>query len=370
MRGFGAISPMKRLEIVEPLGRLRTPPWRAGPQSLSCIVPAFNEAAGLSQFLRDLHEAMTRLAPRVEIIVVDDGSEDETPVVAAGLARALGLHYVRLSRNFGKEAALTAGLDRAQGEAVLIMDADYQHPFEAVPAMIDRWREGYDVVFGVRRSRAGEGAIKRIGTRLLYGILSADAPVPIPAGAGDFRLLDRKVVEAVRCLPERNRFMKGLYAWVGFSSIAVPYDVGRRRHGNSQFSLRTLTRLGLDGVTAFTKLPLRIWSGFGILISVSALVYGGWIVAETLLWGNEVAGWPTIVASLMFFSGLQLISIGVIGEYLGRVFDEVKRRPIYVIGQELDCSAFAPGIGHVPVATSEARAAAYPPAASPAARVD
>jgi glycosyltransferase involved in cell wall biosynthesis len=350
---------LKRVEIVELRGRTQSPQWRPGPRSLSCIVPAYNEAAGLSEFLKSLHQAMAPLAPRVEIILVDDGSEDETPLTAAGLARDLSLHYVRLSRNFGKEAALTAGIDRAQGEAVLIIDADYQHPFEAVPAMINCWREGYDVVYGVRRSRAGEGAIKRLGTRLLYRILSADAPVPIPAAAGDFRLLDRKVIDALRRLPERNRFMKGLYAWVGFSSIAVPFDVGRRRHGRSQFSLRSLFRLGLDGITAFTKLPLRIWSGFGVLISLGALIYGGWIAAETLIWGNDVPGWPTIVDSLMFFSGLQLISIGIIGEYLARVFDEVKQRPIYIVREELDFSVQAAAVRE-PVVAAEARGKRLP----------
>lgn len=350
---------MKRVEIVELRGRTQSPQWRPGPRSLSCIVPAYNEAAGLSEFLRNLHQAMAPLAARVEIILVDDGSEDETPLIAADLARDLSLHYVRLSRNFGKEAALTAGIDRAQGEAVLIIDADYQHPFEAVPVMINCWREGYDIVYGVRRSRAGEGAIKRLGTRLLYRILSADAPVSIPAGAGDFRLLDRKVITAVKRLPERNRFMKGLYAWVGFSSIAVPFDVGRRRHGSSQFSLRGLFRLGLDGITAFTKLPLRIWSGFGVLISLCALIYGGWIAAETLIWGNDVPGWPTIVASLMFFAGLQLISIGIIGEYLARVYDEVKQRPIYIVREEMDFSVQAAAVRE-PVVAGEARGKRLP----------
>lgn len=350
---------MKRVEIVELRGKTQSPQWRPGPRSLSCIVPAYNEAAGLSEFLRNLHQAMAPLAARVEIILVDDGSEDETPLIAADLARDLSLHYVRLSRNFGKEAALTAGIDRAQGEAVLIIDADYQHPFEAVPVMINCWREGYDIVYGVRRSRAGEGAIKRLGTRLLYRILSADAPVSIPAGAGDFRLLDRKVITAVKRLPERNRFMKGLYAWVGFSSIAVPFDVGRRRHGSSQFSLRGLFRLGLDGITAFTKLPLRIWSGFGVLISLCALIYGGWIAAETLIWGNDVPGWPTIVASLMFFAGLQLISIGIIGEYLARVYDEVKQRPIYIVREEMDFSVQAAAVRE-PVVAGEARGKRLP----------
>jgi glycosyltransferase involved in cell wall biosynthesis len=350
---------LKRVEIVELRGRTQSPQWRPGPRSLSCIVPAYNEAAGLSEFLRNLHQAMAPLAARVEIILVDDGSEDETPLIAADLARDLSLHYVRLSRNFGKEAALTAGIDRAQGEAVLIIDADYQHPFEAVPVMINCWREGYDIVYGVRRSRAGEGAIKRLGTRLLYRILSADAPVSIPAGAGDFRLLDRKVITAVKRLPERNRFMKGLYAWVGFSSIAVPFDVGRRRHGSSQFSLRGLFRLGLDGITAFTKLPLRIWSGFGVLISLCALIYGGWIAAETLIWGNDVPGWPTIVASLMFFAGLQLISIGIIGEYLARVYDEVKQRPIYIVREEMDFSVQAAAVRE-PVVAGEARGKRLP----------
>jgi polyisoprenyl-phosphate glycosyltransferase len=352
--------PKKHLEIVEPLRSPGVSARRSGPQTFSCIVPAFNEARGLPQFLRDLHGVVSRLCPSVEIILVDDGSEDETPIIAAGLARPLGLHYIRLSRNFGKEAALTAGVDHAQGEAVLIIDADYQHPFEAITAMVEQWRRGYDVVYGVRRSRAGEGAIKRIGTKLLYDILSVDAPVPIPAAAGDFRLLDQKVVEALKRLPERNRFMKGLYAWVGFSSIAVPFDVGDRRNGASQFSLRKLLRLGLAGVTAFTNLPLRIWSGFGMLISVSALIYGGWIVVETLIKGNEVPGWPTIVAGLMFFSGLQLISIGIIGEYLGRVFDEVKQRPIYIVREEMDYGGLAAGIAHEPADPGEARDSRFP----------
>ena len=351
---------MKRLEIAEPLHPLDSPSRRTEPRVLSCIVPAFNEADGLSQFLKELHDVLSRLCPCVEIILVDDGSEDETPAIAAGLVRSLGLHYIRLSRNFGKEAALTAGIDRAQGDAVLLIDADYQHPLEVLPAMLEHWRRGYDVVYGVRRSRAGEGAIKRIGTRLLYNILSVDVPVPIPVASGDFRLLDRKVVVALRRLPERNRFMKGLYAWVGFSSIAVPFDVSERRHGTSQFPTRKLLRLGLDGITAFSNLPLRIWSGFGLVMSIFALIYGGWIVVETLIERNEVPGWPTIVASLMFFSGLQLISIGIIGEYLGRVFDEVKGRPIYIIREEIDCSALAAGPVHGPTMNGEDRDPGFP----------
>jgi glycosyltransferase involved in cell wall biosynthesis len=336
---------MKPRDLAEPLLSLDARTRRAEPRVLSCIVPAFNEANGLSQFLKELHEITHRLCPQVEIILVDDGSEDETPIIAAGLVHALGLRYIRLSRNFGKEAALTAGIDRAQGDAVLVIDADYQHPLEVLPVMLEHWRQGYDVVYGVRRSRADEGAIKRIGTRLLYNILSADAPVPIPVAAGDFRLLDRKVVEALRRLHERNRFMKGLYAWVGFSSIAVPFDVCKRRHGTSQFPLRKLLRLALDGITAFTNLPLRIWSGFGMAMSISALIYGSWVVVQTLIRGNDVPGWPTIVAGLMFFSGLQLISIGIIGEYLGRVFDEVKGRPIYIVSEEIDCGALSAGTG-------------------------
>ena len=341
---------MKRLETNEARGALRTPPWRRGPRSLSCVVPAFNEARGLAEFLRDLHRVASRHCSEVEIIVVDDGSDDETPFIAASLARPLGLRYVQFSRNFGKEAAITAGLDRARGEAVLIIDADYQHPLGALPDMLEQWRRGFDVVYGVRRDRAGEGVIKRIGAKLFYDVLAVDAPVPIPPAAGDFRLLDRKVVAALKQMHERNRFMKGLYAWVGFNSVAVTFEVGERRHGVSRFSVRKLLRLGFAGITAFTDLPLRVWSGFGMLISCSALAYGGWVVVQTLIEGNDVPGWPTIVAGLMFFSGLQLISIGIVGEYLGRVFDEVKQRPVYIVREEIDCSALArrgrPALAH------------------------
>jgi glycosyltransferase involved in cell wall biosynthesis len=325
---------MRRLEITESFASATLQQHRSEPSLLSFVVPAFNEADGLEPFLIELHGSALKLCPRVQLILVDDGSDDETPAIAARLVRSLGLHYVRLSRNFGKEAALSAGIDRAEGDAVVLIDADYQHPLELISDMLDHWRRGYDVVYGIRRDRAQENLLKRMGTRLLYKILSADASVTIPAAAGDFRLLDRRVVHALRRLHERNRFMKGLYAWVGFSSIALPFDVCTRRHGASRFPPRKLLRLALDGITAFTNLPLRIWSGFGIVMSLSALAYGAWVVVQTLIEGNEVPGWTTIVAGLMFFSGVQLISIGIVGEYLGRVFDEVKGRPIYIVREE------------------------------------
>lgn len=314
---------------------------REAPHTVSCVVPAYNEEANLLDFLHDLHAALRALGPAFEIVLVDDGSRDGTRELGPQLAAPLGIHYIRLSRNFGKEAALTAGLDAARGDVVFLMDADYQHPLAVLAEMLEQWRAGFDVVYGVRRDRSGEALVRRVGTKLLYDILAADAPVKIPPDAGDFRLLDRKVVAALKSLPERTRFMKGLYAWVGFDTVAVPFDVCERRHGDSRFGLRRLVRLACDGITSFSNLPLRVWSGFGLLISVASLGYGAWVVGDTLLFGARVAGWPTIVAGLMFFSGLQLMSIGIIGEYLGRVFEEVKRRPIYLVGEEIDCSALA-----------------------------
>lgn len=337
--------PMRRLELGDSRRSAVPSQSRREPLTLSCVVPAFNEGDGLEPFLNELHETALKLCPNVQLILVDDGSDDETPAIASLLVRSLGLHYVRLSRNFGKEAALSAGIDRADGDAVILIDADYQHPLDLIPAMLEHWRQGYDVVYGIRRGREEESPLKRLGVQLLYKILSADTSVAIPAAAGDFRLLDRKVVHALRQLHERNRFMKGLYAWVGFSSIALPFDVCPRKHGATRFPPRKLMRLALDGITAFTNLPLRIWSACGIVMSLSALAYGGWVVVETLFEGNEVPGWTTIVAGLMFFSGVQLISIGIIGEYLGRVFDEVKGRPIYIVRDELDLGHVAAGHG-------------------------
>ena len=311
-----------------------THPARPARPAISCVVPAYNEAANLGLMLVELTAQLKTLTERWEIIVVDDGSRDATPAAIAPFLLAPGVRYVRLSRNFGKEAALTAGIDRAQGEVVLLMDADLQHPATLVPEMLDAWRSGADMVCAARASRADETWAKRIGTAIFYQLVNRDPLVTIPVDAGDFRLMDRRVVDALKSLPERNRFMKGLYAWVGFRTEIIDYLPSERLAGQSSFSLRALARLAFTGVTAFTNAPLRLWSAVGVVIAMLALLFGVWIVIEYFIYGNDVPGWATLVTGMAFLSGVQLLSIGILGEYVGRIFDEVKQRPVYIVGGE------------------------------------
>lgn len=299
--------------------------------SISCVVPCFNEAQNLSQLLPELKATLSQLTPNWEILLVDDGSRDDTHEVVHPHLASPGVRLLVLSRNFGKEAALSAGLDHAAGQLVVLMDADGQHPLSLLPAMLAGWREGADTVCAVRDGRSDESLTKRIGTHLFYGIVNAGSPVRIPRDAGDFRLMDRCVVNALLALPERNRFLKGLYAWVGFRTQFLLYEPAERRHGVTRFSFTRLMRLALTGLTAFSSLPLRMWGGLGAIVAVAALVYGLYVVVDYLYNHNPVPGWPTVVVSLMFFSGVQLLSIGILGEYIGRIFTEVKRRPVYLL---------------------------------------
>ena len=318
------------------------PRGRPEPMRISCVVPAYNEAAHVGQFLRDLQTTLLSMTERYEIIVVNDGSRDKTEHEVASVAAQCGVRYLSLSRNFGKEAALSAGIDVAKGDAVILLDADYQHPLALLPEMVHLWQAGYDMVYGVIADRGHESRLKRWGTGMFYQLMEYDSMVTIPRNAGDFRLLDRRVIEALRQLPERNRFMKGLYAWVGFKSVALPFVPLERASGLSSFGLRSLSKLALAGVTAFTTLPLRIWSAVGAAISLAALLYALWVAVETLLFGNPTPGWATLTVGLMFFSGVQLFSIGVLGEYLGRVYEEVKRRPLYLVSEDLDHGRIMP----------------------------
>lgn len=227
-----------------------------------------------------------------------------------------------------------AGIDHASGDAVLLIDADFQHPLDKLPEMYQLWQSGYEMIYGVIANRQGESVTKRIGTRLLYQLLNT-SDIAIPENAGDFRWLDRKVVNALKDLPERNRFMKGLYAWVGFKAIAIPFELKDRQSGASTFSLRKLIKLGMAGLTSFSAAPLQLWIGLGAMISFLALVYGAYVIFDTVFHGNAVSGWPTLTVALMLFSGIQLLSIGVLGEYIGRIFTEVKQRPLYVISEDI-----------------------------------
>jgi len=307
--------------------------------AISCVVPAFNEAANLGLLLTGLTEQLATLTDRWEVLIVDDGSRDATPAAVAPWLTRPGVRYLRLSRNFGKEAALTAGIDRAEGEVVLLMDADLQHPASLVPEMVSAWVGGADMVCAARASRSDESWLKRIGTAIFYRLVNHNSAVPIPVDAGDFRLMDRRVVDALKSLPERNRFMKGLYAWVGFNNVIIPYVPAERHAGASSFSLRSLSKLAFTGVTAFTNAPLRLWSALGVVVALFALGFGLWIVGEHFIYGSDVPGWATLVCGMMFFSGVQLLSIGILGEYVGRIFDEVKQRPVYLIGSEAGCGA-------------------------------
>jgi glycosyltransferase involved in cell wall biosynthesis len=323
-------------DIVTPAAQIADPggialSGRDGSPSISCVLPAFNEGETLPSLLAALSDELRRHFAQWEIVVVNDGSSDDTEMQVAPWLNGRGVRYVSLSRNFGKEAALTAGLDRARGDLVLLMDADLQHPPALIPDMLRAWREGADMVYTVRATRGEESFLKKLGTRIFYRIVNAGSSVPIPANAGDFRLLDRCVVDALKSLPERNRFMKGLYAWVGFRTVAVPYEPNDRFAGSTSFSMRGLSRLAITGVTAFTNAPLRLWSALGATIAVGALFGGLWFIVEHYTMGTDVPGWATLSVSMMFFSGVQLLSIGILGEYVGRIFDEVKQRPVYLV---------------------------------------
>jgi glycosyltransferase involved in cell wall biosynthesis len=307
-------------------------PRRLCEPTISVVMPAYDEAANLAATLGQLSAALRCLSSRWEIVLVDDGSRDATPELMA--APPAGVRYLRLTRNFGKEAALTAGLAHTRGELVWLMDADGQHPVELMPAMLQAWREGADHVCAVRRARDDESWFKRAGTRWFYRLVNVGSPVPITADAGDFRLFDRRVVDALNSLPERNRFMKGLYAWVGFEPVLIAYTPLPRHAGTSRFSPLRLARLALTGITAFSNLPLRLWSALGAGVACCALGYGIWVVVEHVVAGHPVPGWPTIVAGMMFTAGVQLLSIGVLGEYVGRIFDEVKQRPVYLLAAD------------------------------------
>ena len=297
-------------------------------------MPAFNEAGNLSLVVPQTLAALGRLSPQIELIVVDDGSRDGTARVMQALCAAHPqVVFVRLSRNFGKEAALTAGLDAAHGEVVVLMDADGQHPAALLPEMLAKWQQGADVVYAVRKTRDDQSALQAGLVSLFYKLINWGSRIEIPANAGDFRLMDRQVVNALKALPERNRFMKGLYAWVGFSSTAIDYEPLPRADGLTKFGLGGSFSLALTGMIGFSTAPLRLLTWVGLLLSLAALGFGSWVVLEHFLWGIKVPGYATLAAGMMFFSGIQLLSIGILAEYVGRIYDEVKLRPSYIVAQ-------------------------------------
>jgi glycosyltransferase involved in cell wall biosynthesis len=309
--------------------------------ALSCIVPVFNEGAHVAQFLESLHRKAVRLTPEFEIVVVNDGSMDNSAAEIARVAQRLPIHYLELSRNFGKEIAIQAGLDAVQGDCAIILDADFQHPLEAIDLMIDRWRGGADMVYAVKANRKSEGWLHRLAALLFYRLMIPKGATQIPSNAGDFRLLDRKIVDALCAMPERNRFMKGMYAWVGFRSEAIQIEVDPRASGRSKYKRLKLLGLAITGITAFSNRPLRIVTGAGLAISIASFCMGTWIVFERLFLNQPIPGFATLAAAIFFLAGVQLVAIGVVGEYVGRIFEEVKRRPQYIVADEIDHSPLA-----------------------------
>jgi glycosyltransferase involved in cell wall biosynthesis len=315
---------------------------RRGRRSLSVVLPVLNEAASLEPLLPRLADVLAQCGVEWELVIVDDGGSDHLDEVVARFEQRRAYSNVQLlhlSRNFGKEAALTAGLAAARGDAVLCMDGDGQHPAQLIPSLIEQWRNGYDMVVAAQRSRAHESRALAWAKRAFYRFLQRGERFLIPPNAGDFRLMDRRVVQALLQLPERTRFMKGLYAWLGFKTFIVPFEAEMRTAGESKFRLRQLLELAALGVTSFSLKPLRMVSAIGALISIGALGYGVYIMAETLVIGNPVSGWATLASGIMLLSGIQLLCLGVIAEYLGRVFEESKQRPLYVLDDCIDHSS-------------------------------
>ena len=299
---------------------------------ISLIVPVYNEAEAIDAFLDRVAPELARAGVRFETIFVNDGSTDATLPILLDHAQARpGLHVVNLSRNFGKEAAMTAGLDLAQGDAAVLIDVDLQDPPALLGEFVALWRQGYDVVYGLRQSRDGDGRLKTVTAGLFYAVFNRMSATPIPHNVGDFRLIDRRVIAALRLLPERGRFMKGLFAWVGFSSVAVPYVRPPRLLGTTKWNYWRLWNFALDGIVSFSTAPLRIWTYFGIVLALGALSYAGFIVARVLLLGIDVPGYASLIIVLLFSTAANLISLGMIGEYVSRLFVETKQRPIYIL---------------------------------------
>ncbi len=300
--------------------------------TLSVVIPCYNESANLSRLFQRLEAVLSVANLTYEIICINDGSRDTT------LLNLIQFHHqnpaikvINFSRNFGKEVALTAGIDFSSGQAVIPLDADLQDPPELIPEMLSHWQAGFDVVYATRKSRQQESYLKQVTAAGFYRVIGWLSPIPIPANTGDFRLLDRRVVEALKLLPERNRFMKGLFSWVGFQQTVIYYDRPGRERGQSSWNYWRLWNFALDGIVSFSVQPLKIWLYVGLFISLSALIYASFLVLRTLIYGRDLPGYASLMVAVLFMGGIQLLTLGIIGEYLGRVYEEVKGRPLYLI---------------------------------------
>ncbi|MDF5708950.1 MAG: glycosyltransferase family 2 protein [Nostoc sp. S4] len=299
---------------------------------LSVVVPIYNEEPNIDYLFERLVSVLVRLNMKYEIVCINDGSKDNSlKCLVEHHHRNPAIKVVNLSRNFGKEIALTAGIDYTTGAAIVPIDADLQDPPELIEQLIIKWREGYDVVYATRRSRQGESWIKRFTASAFYKTIGKLSRIPIPPNTGDFRLLDRCVVNALKQMPERNRFMKGLFAWVGFKQTSILYDRSQRYQGTTKWNYWKLWNFAIDGIAAFSLIPLKVWSYLGLAISLISFSYASFLIIRTLLFGIDIPGYASLMVAVLFLGGVQLLSLGMIGEYLARVYDEVKGRPLYLV---------------------------------------
>ncbi|WP_353850560.1 glycosyltransferase family 2 protein [Acidiphilium sp.] len=302
------------------------------PVTVSVVVPFHNEAENVVPLFDRLAAVLDGLGEDWELVCVNDGSRDATLAALQRIAARDGrVRVIDLSRNFGKEAALTAGLDHARGAVAIPLDADLQDPPEVIPALLAKWREGYDVVNATRASREGDGAVKRFTAHMFYRVMNRLSDVPIPRDTGDFRLIARPALEALKRLPERRRFMKGLFAWIGFRTATITYHRAPRHAGRTTWNYWKLWNFALEGVTSFSSAPLRLASYLGFAVSVFAFVYAAVTIFRKLAYGNPVQGYPSLLVAILFLGGVQLIALGMIGEYLGRLYEESKQRPLYIV---------------------------------------
>lgn len=303
-------------------------------KTISIIVPVMNEEGAIVPFMEEIDKELKGINYNLEILFIDDGSTDDTKkVIIKKACKDKRIRLVKLSRNFGKEAAMTAGIDYAVGDAVIPMDVDLQDPPKVIHEFIEKWEEGYDTVYGIRQSRNEDTRSKRTSAGMFYRIFNCISDTPIPSNVGDFRLMDRRVVNVIKRLPERNRFMKGLFAWPGFNSIGIGYDRPSRFHGKTKFNIWKLWNFAVDGITSFSIWPLRIWSYIGVGIATTSLLFMMFIILRTMLFGISWPGYASMMSAILFFGAVQLISIGIMGEYVGRLYMESKRRPIYLVDE-------------------------------------
>lgn len=328
---------------------------------LSIVVPMYNEEESVGLFFDRLLPVLDGTGLSFEVVCINDGSRDATlPLLVGRAARDARIVVLDLSRNFGKERALTAGLDYARGRGVIPIDADLQDPPELIPEMVAKWQAGAEMVLAVRADRSSDHPLKRASAKMFYKLMRRLGDVPLPQNAGDFRLIDRRVLDALYQLPERTRFMKGIFAWLGFRQETVSYSRPARAAGTTKWKPWALWNFAIDGIVSFTSAPLRVWSYIGVATAALALLYLCYIVLRTLIFGVVTPGYASLICAILFFNGLTMIGIGMLGEYIGRIFVEVKQRPLYFVRQSWGTEAPAPAPGRAPVAPPQGPQAALP----------